>query len=93
MLSAIKSCINGEFLACVWSSLLIREGYKSLHEKVGLLQGDISTRNLIISDGEGGYSWPGFLIDLDLAIRRRVEDLLALEATQAPELSWPLVCF
>ncbi|KAL2801971.1 hypothetical protein BJX63DRAFT_426405 [Aspergillus granulosus] len=53
MLSAIESCI---------------EGYKSLHEKTGLLQGDVSTGNLMLSDGEGAHPWPGFLIDLDLAI-------------------------
>ncbi|KAL5341998.1 hypothetical protein BJX70DRAFT_11945 [Aspergillus crustosus] len=53
MLSTIKSCI---------------EGYKSLHEKTGLLQGDISTGNLMLSNEEGGHTWPGFLINLDLAI-------------------------
>ncbi|KAL2809727.1 hypothetical protein BJX63DRAFT_434895 [Aspergillus granulosus] len=53
MLSAIKSCLKG---------------YKSLHEKVGLLQGDISTGNLMISDEED-HPWPGFLVDLDLAIK------------------------
>ncbi|KAL2813163.1 hypothetical protein BJX63DRAFT_443206 [Aspergillus granulosus] len=52
MLSAIESCL---------------EGYKSLHEKVGLLQGDISTGNLMLGDGD--HSWPGFLVDLDLAIK------------------------
>jgi hypothetical protein len=69
MLSAIESCIDGEYPACVWSSLLIKEGYKSLHEKTGLLQGDISTGNLMMSDGQGAHPWPGFLIDLDLAIK------------------------
>ncbi|KAL2803187.1 hypothetical protein BJX63DRAFT_437204 [Aspergillus granulosus] len=53
MLSAIESCLDG---------------YKSLHEKVDLLQGDISIGNLMLSDGED-QPWPGFLVDLDLAIK------------------------
>ncbi|KAL6239577.1 hypothetical protein BDW75DRAFT_250426 [Aspergillus navahoensis] len=57
MLSALESCI---------------EGYKSLHMKAGLLQGDISTGNLILNQEENP-SWPAFLIDLDLAIREQRE--------------------
>ncbi|GLA56068.1 hypothetical protein AnigIFM63604_004245 [Aspergillus niger] len=58
LLSALESCI---------------EGYESLHTRTGLLQGDISTGNLIVSDNEGNPSWPAFLIDLDLAIKEERE--------------------
>ncbi|KAI9038948.1 protein kinase family protein [Aspergillus affinis] len=44
-------------------------GYVSLHKKAGVLQGDISTGNLITNEKELNCSWPAFLIDLDLAIR------------------------
>ncbi|TQB71503.1 hypothetical protein MPDQ_007542 [Monascus purpureus] len=57
ILSALESCI---------------EGYQSLHTKAGFLQGDISTGNLILNDGENP-SWPAFLIDLDLAIKEQRE--------------------
>ncbi|KAF4211370.1 hypothetical protein CNMCM5878_002704 [Aspergillus fumigatiaffinis] len=58
MLSALETCI---------------EGYESLHTKAGLLQGDISTGNLIVNEEEGNRSWPAFLIDLDLAIKQQRE--------------------
>jgi hypothetical protein len=38
-----------------------------------LLQGDISTGNLIVNDNEGNPSWSAFLIDLDLAIKEERE--------------------
>lgn len=43
-----------------------------MHTKAGFLQGDISTGNLILNDGENP-SWPAFLIDLDLAIKEQRE--------------------
>ncbi|KAH8434137.1 protein kinase family protein [Aspergillus melleus] len=58
MLSALESCI---------------QGYRSLHMEAGLLQGDISTGNLILNKEEENPSWPGFLTDLDLAIREQRE--------------------
>jgi hypothetical protein len=48
-------------------------GYESLHTTAGILQGDISTGNLMINEGENDSSWPAFLIDLDLAIREERE--------------------
>ncbi|KAH2442410.1 hypothetical protein KXW63_009762, partial [Aspergillus fumigatus] len=47
--------------------------YESLHTKVGFLQGDISTGNLILNDDEANPSWSAFLIDLDLAIKEQRE--------------------
>lgn len=44
-------------------------GYESLYSKAGLLQSDISPRNLLVNEDEGNSSWRSFLIDLDLAIR------------------------
>jgi hypothetical protein len=49
------------------------QGYESLHKNTGLLQGDISTGNLILNEEEDNPSWPAFLIDLDLAIKERRE--------------------
>ncbi|KAL6228791.1 hypothetical protein BDW75DRAFT_129604 [Aspergillus navahoensis] len=46
------------------------EGYKSLYTKTGLLQGDISIGNLLMSE-ENDRPWSSFLIDLDLAIREK----------------------
>lgn len=53
--------------------MLIILGYESLHTNAGILQGDISTGNLMINEGENYTSWPAFLIDLDLAIREERE--------------------
>ncbi|KKK17119.1 hypothetical protein ARAM_006192 [Aspergillus rambellii] len=47
--------------------VIIRDCYESLLIKTGLLQGDISTGNLIINENNA------FLIDLDLAIRENRE--------------------
>jgi Fungal protein kinase len=40
-----------------------------------LLQSDVSTGNLMINEGGNYPSWRYFLIDLDLAIRERREEL------------------
>lgn len=45
------------------------EGYMSLHDKAGLIQCDISPRNLMVNEDKDNPSWPAFLIDLDLAIK------------------------
>ncbi|XXH02048.1 hypothetical protein Hte_008413 [Hypoxylon texense] len=55
LLTALEDCI---------------EGHKSLHG-VGILHRDISINNLLINEDKGNPSWPGFLIDLDLAIREQ----------------------
>lgn len=43
-------------------------GYESLY-KCGLIQSDISPRNLLVNEDKDNPSWRSFLIDLDLAIR------------------------
>ena len=48
------------------------QGYESLHQQGGLLQGDISADNLLV-DEEGNGSWFAFLIDLDFAIEVSVD--------------------
>ncbi|KAI1370748.1 hypothetical protein F4677DRAFT_464937 [Hypoxylon crocopeplum] len=48
------------------------EGHKSLHG-AGILHRDISINNLLINEDERNPSWPGFLIDLDLAIKEQRE--------------------
>ncbi|KAL2786388.1 hypothetical protein BJX66DRAFT_32626 [Aspergillus keveii] len=55
MLAALEGCL---------------EGYKSLYTKTGLLQGDISIGNLLMTE-ENESPWSSFLIDLDLAIREK----------------------
>lgn len=45
------------------------EGYFSLYQKAGMIQCDISPRNLLVNEDENNPSWKAFLIDLDLAIR------------------------
>ncbi|EER42840.1 conserved hypothetical protein [Histoplasma capsulatum H143] len=45
------------------------EGYMSLHDEAGLIQCDISPRNLMVNEDKNNPSWPAFLIDLDLAIK------------------------
>ncbi|OAA42148.1 serine/threonine-protein kinase Sgk2 [Metarhizium rileyi] len=57
LLSAFESCI---------------EGHESLH-KAGFLHRDISINNLMINEDKKSSSWAAFLIDLDLAIKRRRE--------------------
>ena len=44
------------------------KGYMSLYQKAGLVQSDISPRNLLVNEDDGNPSWRSFLIDLDLAI-------------------------
>ncbi|KAE8151793.1 hypothetical protein BDV25DRAFT_171141 [Aspergillus avenaceus] len=46
-------------------------GYHSLYTQTGLLQGDISTGNLMMNEDVYNPSWPGFLIDLDLAVQEK----------------------
>ncbi|EQL30109.1 hypothetical protein, variant [Blastomyces dermatitidis ATCC 26199] len=43
--------------------------YMSLHDEAGLIQCDISPRNLMVNEDKNNPSWPAFLIDLDLAIK------------------------
>ncbi|KAK6955896.1 hypothetical protein Daesc_003542 [Daldinia eschscholtzii] len=57
LLAALEGCI---------------EGHKSLHE-AGILHRDISINNLLINEDNNNLSWPGFLIDLDLAIKEQRE--------------------
>ncbi|KAI8963086.1 hypothetical protein F5Y11DRAFT_320816 [Daldinia sp. FL1419] len=57
LLAALEGCI---------------EGHKSLHE-AGILHRDISINNLLINEDNNNPSWPGFLIDLDLAVREQRE--------------------
>ncbi|KJK73846.1 hypothetical protein H634G_10877 [Metarhizium anisopliae BRIP 53293] len=57
LLSAFESCIKG---------------HESLH-KAGFLHRDISINNLMINKDEKSSLWAAFLIDLDLAIKRRQE--------------------
>ncbi|EDN02592.1 predicted protein [Histoplasma mississippiense (nom. inval.)] len=45
------------------------EGYMSLHDEAGLIQCDVSPRNLMVNEDKDNPSWPAFLIDLDLAIK------------------------
>lgn len=74
-------------------SLLIILDYESLHTNAGILQGDISTGNLMINEGENDSSWPAFLIDLDLAIRDERSMRREQEAKRARGLSWLLDSF
>ncbi|PTU21832.1 hypothetical protein P175DRAFT_0500715 [Aspergillus ochraceoroseus IBT 24754] len=46
------------------------QGYHDLYIKTGLLQGDISTGNLMMNENNS-HSRSAFLIDLDLAIREK----------------------
>ncbi|TPX23944.1 hypothetical protein DIZ76_013287 [Coccidioides immitis] len=45
------------------------EGYMSLYNEAGLIQCDVSPRNLMVNEDKDNPSWPAFLIDLDLAIK------------------------
>ncbi|KAB8258823.1 hypothetical protein BDV32DRAFT_67009 [Aspergillus pseudonomiae] len=51
--------------------LSLTRGYE-LHSKTGLLQGDISIGNRILSNDHAGH-WPAVLIDSDLTIREQRE--------------------
>ncbi|EEP83047.1 conserved hypothetical protein [Uncinocarpus reesii 1704] len=44
-------------------------GYESLYNKAGLIQSDISLRNLLVNEDDDNLSCRSFLIDLDLAIQ------------------------
>lgn len=71
MLSAVAQCIEGMHAPLSLSQRgidLFPAGYESLHTKTGIIQGDISTGNLLLNEEGNSRSWPVFLIDLDLAI-------------------------
>ncbi|KAH7636131.1 hypothetical protein B0T09DRAFT_33389 [Sordaria sp. MPI-SDFR-AT-0083] len=58
LLAALEGCIDG---------------HESLWTKAGLLHRDISINNLMINEDDNNPSWPSFLIDLDLAVRKERE--------------------
>ncbi|OJD14653.1 hypothetical protein ACJ73_09058 [Blastomyces percursus] len=60
--SSSKSTLLTGLAGCI-------EGYMSLHDEAGLVQCDISPRNLMVNEDKDNPSWPAFLIDLDLAIK------------------------
>lgn len=68
VLAALEDCIKGGSPCQVILPILTGIGYESLHIKAGMLQGDISTGNLMMR--EDGTA---FLIDLDLAIKEQRE--------------------
>ncbi|KAK8036865.1 hypothetical protein PG994_015362 [Apiospora phragmitis] len=55
LLGALEGCIDG---------------HESLH-KAGILHRDISINNLMINEANDDSSWPAFVIDLDLAIKKQ----------------------
>ncbi|OJD22287.1 hypothetical protein ACJ73_06364 [Blastomyces percursus] len=67
------------------------EGYMSLHDKAGLVQCDVSPRNLIVNEEKENPSWPAFLIDLDLAIKEQRDGSSGARLAQG--LSWPSVSY
>ncbi|EDN09429.1 predicted protein [Histoplasma mississippiense (nom. inval.)] len=60
--SSLKSTLLTGLAGCI-------EGYMSLHDEAGLIQCDVSPRNLMVNEDKDNPSWPAFLIDLDLAIK------------------------
>ncbi|EEH33159.1 hypothetical protein PAAG_04212 [Paracoccidioides lutzii Pb01] len=60
--SSSKSTLLTGLAGCI-------EGYMSLHDEAGLIQCDVSPRNLMVNEDKDNPSWPAFLIDLDLAIK------------------------
>ncbi|EEH42949.2 uncharacterized protein PADG_07769 [Paracoccidioides brasiliensis Pb18] len=62
--SSSKAVLLGGLAGCI-------EGYMSLHDKAGLVQSDISPRNLMVNEDDDNLSWRAFLIDLDLAIKKQ----------------------
>jgi hypothetical protein len=69
LLAAMEGCIDGTYPCSLGVSMLTSVGYKSLHTKANMFQGDISTGNLMMNKEEGNPSWSAFLIDLDLTIK------------------------
>ncbi|KAE8352398.1 hypothetical protein BDV28DRAFT_3420 [Aspergillus coremiiformis] len=66
-----KPLYRASSLAAMLNALLgCLEGYHDLYIKTGLLQGDISTGNLMMNE-DNSHSRTAFLIDLDLAIREK----------------------
>ncbi|KAL7897405.1 serine/threonine-protein kinase Sgk2 [Trichoderma sp. TUCIM 5745] len=70
----LKDCGKPIYKASSRSALLAAlqgciEGHESLH-KAGILHRDISINNLMINEDDNNPSWPSFVIDLDLAIRK-----------------------
>jgi hypothetical protein len=56
-------------------------GHESLRRKAGILHRDISVNNVLVNE-KANSTWPGFLIDLDLAIReKRLKKSGALDKT------------
>lgn len=56
-------------------------GHQALRQKAGILHRDISVNNVLVNE-EVNSTWPGFLIDLDLAIReKRLKASGALDKT------------
>ncbi|KAF6825529.1 serine threonine-protein kinase sgk2 [Colletotrichum plurivorum] len=58
-----RSALLAALVGCI-------EGHESLL-KAGILHRDISINNLMINEDSSNPSWPAFLIDLDLAIRKQ----------------------
>ncbi|KAI5924800.1 hypothetical protein F4810DRAFT_663412 [Camillea tinctor] len=58
LLAALENCI---------------QGHESLLRKANILHRDISVNNLMINEDSSNPSWPGFLVDLDLAIYEQRE--------------------
>ncbi|EEH21243.2 hypothetical protein PABG_03474 [Paracoccidioides brasiliensis Pb03] len=62
----LKGCFACWVAGCI-------EGYISLYDKAGLVQCDVSLRNLMVNE-DNNPSWRAFLIDLDLAIKKRRDE-------------------
>ncbi|GKU11632.1 unnamed protein product, partial [Fusarium langsethiae] len=60
-----RSALLAAFELCI-------EGHESLH-KTGHLHRDISINNLMVNEDDDNPSWPSFLIDLDLAVKKSRE--------------------
>ncbi|KAI0165301.1 hypothetical protein GGR52DRAFT_585334 [Hypoxylon sp. FL1284] len=63
----IYSASSREALLCASEGCI--RGHESLHQS-GFLHRDISINNLLINEDKENPSWPSFLIDLDLGIRK-----------------------
>jgi hypothetical protein len=54
--------------------MLTRIGHGLLCKHTGIIQGDISVRNLMMNNEAGNPFWPSFLIYLELAIEEQREE-------------------